>query len=82
MAHAPAESTPNINPRGFLKNEPISTAEPLTVIREEIIIKGKTAGITVFMQSEIPLFIYSADKGEDRIAKNIIPTHKRGRGFA
>ena len=82
MAHAPAESTPNINPRGFLKSEPMSLAEPLTVTREEIIMKGKTAGITVFMQSESPFFIYSADKGEDRIAKNIIPTHKRGRGFA
>jgi hypothetical protein len=56
----------------------MSDAEPLTVMSEDIIINGNTAGITVPMQRDIPLFMYSADIGEKRVATAITPTQNIG----
>lgn len=81
-AQEPAVPIPKMKLSGFPKSEPRSLEAPLTIISDEIIIKGKTAGITVFMQSEMPFFICSADIGEDRTVKAIIHIHKTGRVLA
>lgn len=69
---------PNIHFRGILKKEPSSVAHPLTIIRDEMSIKGKTAGITVFIHRAMPLFTYSADTDEPKIPKIITADHNIG----
>lgn len=78
MAQASLAFAPKIVLNGFSKNLPISDEAPLTIIREDIIIKGKTAGITVPRQREIPLFTLVAKADEPHMDMPITADQKIG----
>ena len=69
---------PKISLRGFSKNLPMSEAYPPTVMSAEMIINGKSEGITVLRHRESPPFTCSENKVEPEIATAIIAIHSIG----
>ena len=80
--HAAAEEIPKISLKGNEKSAPRSRPAPSDTTRAEMTIKGKTEGMTVPMQSEIPLLTSSAAFGEKMRKKTMTESQTRADGTA